>query len=489
MKRIVNVLGAVTLLTLGSACTQFGAGSGTGLKLVGTYKTGEKKGTEIISVQQSTARAVLTNSKKNTIEVLDLTNPEKPVSLAKYEISAGEGEFEMTSAAFHPSRDYFAVALENKYPTMAGVVVVMAASNGGHLSEIPVGVGPDGIIFTPDGRYLIVANEAEEFTFDDEARVFASRAGTITVIDFVEGPYSPTLIELPLSDQSDTPGFVSAADKRFLEREVDFGNITPKDGEVVGTFEGAEVKVKEDDGEMLVWIPVTGNSPALLEPEYVAASPDGRRTYVSLQENSGIVVIDPVEAMIVDYWGLGTTTHKADLNDDGMKLFTSDMTALREPDGIAVTPDGRYLLTADEGDTDPKAAKTKPGLPAGGGRTLSVVDLSTGKVVGDTGAQIDEMAKAAAIYPDDRSDNKGSEPENVVSFAKGGIQYAVVGLERANGVALVSLENPAAPKVLGVTPIESGSKAPEGLALYEKDGYLYIYAANEKSGDVSIFRF
>jgi len=93
--------------------------------------------------------------------------------------------------------------------------------------------------------------------------------------------------------------------------------------------------------------------------------------------------------------------------------------------------------------------------------------------------------------------SKGAEPEMVVVFKVGNTEYAAVALERAHGIALVSLRDPARPRVVaalgggntGVFPATNG-QGPEGLA-HLKDmftGDHYIYTANEVSGTVSIFR-
>ena len=187
----------------------------------------------------------------------------------------------------------------------------------------------------------------------------------------------------------------------------------------------------------------------------------------------------------------GTVRHAADIIDDGTYDPSAELFALREPDGIAVSADGRYLISADEGDSDPKIGKTKAGLPSGGGRTLSVFDAISGKLLGDTGSQFDDKAAEAGVYPDARSPNKGSEPEGVVSFDAFGKRLAVATLERADALALIDLDQPAQPKVLQVIGAGegagSGNLAPEGLAHVEKDGRHYLVTGLEKSGNVALF--
>ena len=103
--------------------------------------------------------------------------------------------------------------------------------------------------------------------------------------------------------------------------------------------------------------------------------------------------------------GLGSTTDAADLTNGGGYAPPEPLTALREPDGIAVDPSGRFFVTADEGDTRNAAGQSG----ARGGRTISVFDAQTGAFIADTGTQLDDAAAAVGAYPDQRSNRGWSE--------------------------------------------------------------------------------
>lgn len=117
-------------------------------------------------------------------------------------------------------------------------------------------------------------------------------------------------------------------------------------------------------------------------------------------------------------------------------------------------------------------------------------DGLSGKLLGDTGSQLDDMA-AAGVYPDQRSPNKGSEPEGVVAFDAFGKQLAVATLERADALALIELAEPSQPRVLQVLGAGEGAGkgelAPEGLAHVEHDGQHFLVSGLEKSGEVALF--
>ena len=452
---------AIITLTIHS----FAIASDLKLERVDVYKSeSDCKTTEIVSIQKSTKRLALSCSEKGIVDILSIEQPFKPRLLNSFSVSE---QSEISSIAFHPTQNVIAAAVINNDPFANGSIQFHDADSGEILNTFGVGVHPDGLAFSPNGNYLVVANEGEAYRYN--GKNYESPEGSITLVDY-SNAYDAQVMQIKLSDYSNVEGMLHKKHARSFERIVIGGNSN----------EETEVPVKE-------------NTPANTEPEFVTFSPDSTKAFISLQENNGVLVIDTASAKIENVFGLGKTEHMADIKDNGKVQFKNMIEALREPDGIAVTPDGKYLLTADEGDTNPKASKTLGKKPKGGGRTLSVFDASSGTLIADTGNQLDEIAHVAGLYPDDRSDNKGSEPENVVSFEIEGILYAAVGLERANAIALVSLSDPSQPKVINIEGVDpnagkEGQYAPEGLAHYELNGQHFIYSANEKSGTMTVMQ-
>ncbi len=68
-------------------------------------------------------------------------------------------------------------------------------------------------------------------------------------------------------------------------------------------------------------------------------------------------MINTTTAKIENVFGLGMTEHVADTKDNRKVQFNNHIKALREPDGISITPDGKYLLTADEVTLTPRPLK------------------------------------------------------------------------------------------------------------------------------------
>lgn len=470
------------------------------LDAISSYDSGYTQGTEIISVQQSTLRAALSNFKTGEVDVLDISHPQHLQRTARYKLGLVKGE-ELTSVAFHPTLDLFAVVINAG--NNPGRLELRSAATGELLNKALLGYGSDAVVFSKDGRVLMVANEGEDFWFDRAKKQFFTPEGSISIIHLDKTGRIESNNTLALADMTNHKGFVITQGGRYLEREIDWngdGEISKKldfdgNGNIekkavsLGVFEGHEVFGTETNGERKILIPIKSYSPALLEPEYIAISPDSSKAYVSLQEDDAVAVVDLKTQQVVEYYGLGATVHNADEKNDGWVKFDQTMTGLREPDGIATIMKGRYFVTADEGDTDASPAKPVADALLSGGRTVSIFDAASGLFVGDTGNQLDEMAFANHLYPDSRSQKKGAEPEMLVAFEANGTPLVAVGMERAGAVALVTVNDPTHPKVVALGKIPGdGDKSPEGIAHFEIAGEHYLLTANEMGGTVACFK-
>jgi DNA-binding beta-propeller fold protein YncE len=414
---------------------------------VAQYDTGlSANGAEIISIRERDGRAALTNVRAascgtdaGAVDLLELSDPERPSLLRRVCIDPAQtAAGAPNSVAVHPSLDYFLVVVGRS--GAPGAAAAYRLSDGSFLASVAVGIQPDSIAISPDGRWAVVANEAEGV-----ARGDAGGPGSLSVIDLARfRPHSrPSLevkaIELP--SLAGFPGFSAGRTDDIARLPID-------------------------------------NTPATLEPESVAFSADSRYAYVTLQENGGVARLELRTGKLA-FFGLGETTHLADLAADGTYAPSTMLTAFREPDGIALDPDGKFFVTADEGDSRNGAGNSAPR----GGRTVSVFDARTGAFLGDTGSQLDDWADLAGIYPDGRSERGGSEPEVLDLTVWRGRTLVAVSLERASAVALVDVTDERAPTVVD---IERVGVAPEGIKFLHRRGSLYVVTANEGDGTVSV---
>jgi hypothetical protein len=205
------------------------------------------------------------------------------------------------------------------------------------------------------------------------------------------------------------------------------------------------------------------------EPEYVSINRDDEAV-VSLQENNHLAVVRLRDRKVVKHFSAGAVTlSKVDADDDGQIVLADTVTAKREPDGVAWL-DGNLFATANEGDYE------------GGSRGFSVFDKRTGRVVFDSGNALDRLAVAHGLYPDNRSDAKGSEPENVAVGTFGGTPYLFVNAERANFVAVYDVRKPWAPRFVQLMPAVNG---PEGVVTAPSRG-LVVVSSEEDLPDEGI---
>ena len=406
------------------------------LQLAATYSTGlSGDNAEVVSIR-SDGIAVTSNT-AGSVDVLDLSNPLDPRRLIRVPVATTTGT--PNSAAVHPHYDYFLTVTGR--PGQIGTVSAFGLFNGVLLDSAPVGIQPDAVVISPNGLVAVVTNEAE-----GSGAGQSGGAGSLSVIDLG----------------------ASHAVGRLVIHQVALPSMVTLPGVSVG---------RTDD---LAVLPID-NSPETVEPENVAFSPDSRFAYVTLQENNAVLRLD-LHTGAMPAVGLGQTTHVADLTNGGGYAPTQSLAEFREPDGIAVDETGRFFVTADEGDT--RNAAGQSGVR--GGRTISVFDAHTGAFIADTGTQLDDAAAAAGVYPDQRSNRGGSEPEGVDLIRFGGLTLAAVALERANAIALVDLSDPTTPRVLHVAGLQGGI-GPETVKFFRRGSRLAVLSGNEVSGTLSIF--
>ncbi|RKG33543.1 choice-of-anchor I family protein [Acinetobacter tianfuensis] len=172
--------------------------------------------------------------------------------------------------------------------------------------------------------------------------------------------------------------------------------------------------------------------------------------------------------------------------------------------GFKKDAQGRPILDAD-------GKLTYDKLYAYGGRSFSIVDPVAKRIVWDSGSEFER--KIAELFPqqfnsnhesfkfDDRSDNKGPEPEGLAIGAIGKKTYAFIGLERASGIMVYDISNPAQAQFVqyfnhrDITQTEitkQGDLGPEGLifiaAQDSPNGKPLLAVGNEVSGTTAVYQ-
>lgn len=289
---------------------------------------------------------------------------------------------------------------------------------------LPLGGQPDSIAISPDGKYAAICIENERNEEVDEGLMPQSPPGFLTIVDLWKGhPASWTF------------------------RKV--------------SFTGLRMRFPTDP-----------------EPEFVDINAHNQAA-VTLQENNHVAIVNLVNGAILRNFSAGTTTHEADLNNDGVVRFNDRLRQARlEPDAIGWAPDGS-LITANEGDYDLDLAEGQ----FVGGRNWTIFSTN-GRVEYDSGASLEKAAAREGLYPDSRSASKGSEFEGVEVGTYGGETHVFIGAERGNYVGVYELEgeNCSAPRLLQL--LSTGDR-PEGLLAIPQRN-LFV-TSNEGDGTISVF--
>jgi DNA-binding beta-propeller fold protein YncE len=168
---------------------------------------------------------------------------------------------------------------------------------------------------------------------------------------------------------------------------------------------------------------------------------------------------------------------------------------------------GRLKVSSVGGDTDGDGDVDR--LLAFGGRSLAIW-TADGQLVYDSGDALEQHV--AQHFPDrfninedgqnkqdDRSPDKGPEPEGIVVGRVGTSTYAFVGLERTSAVAIFDVTVPAEAKLVDVVPLTLDAKsmggshiAPEGLAFVPAErsptGDPLLAVSCEVTGTTILFR-
>ncbi|WP_281989161.1 choice-of-anchor I family protein [Aquimarina aggregata] len=458
--------------------------------------SGDEGFAEISAFDPETNKLFVVNPNDSELSVWDLSNPNTPVQGVDIALSGIPNSVAV-------SNGIVAVALENSIDKQAnGTITTFDSDSQTLLSVYESGALPDMVTFSPNGKYIIAANEGEPndaYTNDPE--------GSITIIQVGTG-------------------------------EVSNVSFTAFNGQNIGNdfrVFGQGASFAQD-----------------VEPEYIAVSKDSKTAYVVLQENNGIAIVDLKTKSISNIVGLGVKDHtllsnQFDASDkDGIvgNFQNWPVLGFYQPDAITYTKirgEG-YLITANEGDArdydgfseevrvkdltlDPTAfpnattlqldenlGRLKTTTANGdidgdgdhdviysyGARSFSIWSTS-GTLVYDSGDEIGKTIfgiDSGAFNTneggaaDKRSDDKGAEPEAVETLRIGNKTLLFVGLERTGGILVYDISNPSSPVFIEWLR-DASDISPEGMisvkASDSPTGNDLIIVTHEVSNTVAIY--
>lgn len=488
------------------------------LKAVGTYKTGifDDGAAEIVSYDPGTQQLFVVNGAQATIDVINISDPSKPVLTGAIDLTP----YGKQANSVAVKDGLVAAAVENTNKQAPGCVAFFR-TDGTFINKLMIGALPDMITFSPDGQWVIVANEGEpndDYTVDPE--------GSVSIINVAHGVDG-------LSDAD-----VATADFTSFN-----GTVLPESVRVYGP----------------------GSTAAMdMEPEYITVSKDSKTAYVTLQENNALAIVDIASATVTKIVGLGYKDHMDPWNcfdasneDGGINFKNWPVLGMYQPDSLAAyTYKGQtYIITANEGDSRdypgyseelrvkdvvldpiafPDAAILQDSAGLGrlkissvggdtdgdgdydrlysyGGRSFSIWN-GDGELVFDSKSFIELIV--AYVYPlyfnadsddngsfDSRSDDKGPEPEGLAIGEVDGKTYAFIGLERVGGIMVFDITVPFRPGFVQYINTRdftgncalgtAGDLAPEGfLFISEEDSPVekpLLVVSYEVSGTTTVY--
>jgi DNA-binding beta-propeller fold protein YncE len=482
-------------------------------------------GAEIPAWDATTRRLFVVNGAAGSVDVLSLSNPAAPQKIGEIATATLGGPVNSVSAF----GGIVALAVEAPVKTDNGTVQLFNAANLQRIGNpIPVGALPDMLTFSPDGKTILVANEGEPndaYTIDPE--------GSISIID-VSNPFTPTV------RTADFRAFNSrAAELRTAGVRIFGPGVGGNSATVAQDLEPEYITVSADG--RTAWVALQENNALALVD--IPSATVGQIVPLGYKNHgvagSGIDASDRDNRINIQPWpvlGMYQPDAIASFNVNGETLIISAnegdaraYTGFNEEARVSTLTLAPALLnnalcggpcnTADRlgrlqvTNTLGRNATTGQydALYAFGTRSFSVWS-ATGQQVYDSGDELER--RTAALFPgnfnasndnntfDDRSDNKGPEPEGVVVARFGTKNYAFIGLERIGGVMVYDLSNPRAPVFVTyintrdftqpVTSPASGDRGPEGLTIIPASssptGTPLLVVANETSGTTAVIR-
>lgn len=538
---------AILATTVGLAACATGSGSDAQpkaslpglieLNVLGSYKAPgnvfDESAAEIVAHDAANQRLFVVNANAATVDVLDIRNPSAPVLVNTIDASR-EGASANSVAVYG---DLVAVAIEAEVKQDNGKVVFYNASDLSKAGEVTVGALPDMVTFTRDGQKVLVANEGEpngDYTRDPE--------GSVSVIDLANGVDKATVKtadfrafngrEQALRESGIRifgPGASAAQD---FEPEYIAVSVDNTRAWVALQENNAVAVLDIENARILDVLPLGFKDHRMLGNELDASNKDGginlrnwpiKGMYLpdamaSYGYNGKTYYITANEGDSRDYDGFSEEYRVKDLQLS--EAFGTEAQRKELQDSANL---GRLKVTSTMGvvnGCDPSSSATDVEkdcvfgeLYSYGARSFSIWN-EQGQRVFDSGNDFERIT--ANLIPegfnatndengvDDRSDDKGPEPEAVTIGEINGQNYAFIGLERVGGIMVYNVTNPQNPQFVqylnnrnfsvdkaAAEAGKAGDLGPEGLAFIRAEdspiGQPILAVGNEVSGTTTLY--
>jgi len=447
------------------------------------------------------------------------------------------------------SNGLIAVAVEAGTKTDDGWIVFYKVAGLTYLDAIQVGALPDMVTFTPDGTQVIAAIEGEpndDYSIDPEGEIAvlditswdgttltttlteigfsdfnvgSGRNGDLPSTKMVLDGYSPTNVDNKATiAESFEPEYVTVntdSTKAYVTLQennavavVDLATKTID--KIIGlgfkdhSLAENKMDASQKDGVNIKNWPVMG----MYMPDSIASMDYNGKTYL-LTANEGDDRQDWLDN-VTDQTSCEAAGYYFDISDNCIDAFT----AKNYYDSFNVTLNSGLATNGGFGEDDElrrlkfsyhtTAAMNGNGtffnnIYAYGGRSFSIYDAETGEQVFDSGDDFETLTSEkygdsfnndnAENTGDDRSDNKGPEPEAIAVGEVNGKTYAFIGLERMGGIMVYDVSDPVSPSFVEYVSNRDITKQPDPTLAdfdangdYGPEGFKFVSADHSPSG-------
>ena len=506
------------------------------LDRLGSYESRvfDESATEIAAYDSSTRQVYVTNGNEDTVDIIDLTDPSAPAKTGSLRFDAlpgHPGEFASNSVSL--ARGILAVSLEAPETGQRGLIAFYRACRpladcAEPLALVPAGFLPDAVAFSPDGTKVLSANEGEASEVEDGAGLPAiNPPGSFTLVEVAHRPFR-VLRTTQLSLGAFEPGGAKALGPDMATisaprsaRGAPYVRIHPQAPSVAADLE-PEYVTFSPDGTLAYGTLQENNAVAVIDirtREVDRLLPLGWKNHANprnaldANKNDGIARLetqpfhglflpDAIAAYSVAGVPFLVTANEGDARDPADFGDYGDEIALGEIDlDDAVFPqedelrDGEGLgdknVSRIDGDLDGDGQYEE--IVIFGARSFSIWDARQGNLVFDSGSALEQITAEALPGHfnasnddnslDDRSDNKGPEPEALALGTLEGRTYAFIGLERVSGIVVYDISNPHRPQFVTYRNDRDFSLPVEEQEDLGPEGIVFVPAAHSPNGD------
>lgn len=488
--------------------------------------------TEIVTYSKALKKAYVTNGKDNRIDIIDLQNPSAPTKAGSIDMSTqGDG---INSVALYEDQLAIAVEVKGSNGQDKGKVVLVNVKDTSTTTALTVGYLPDMVTFTPDGKKILVANEGEpsdDYTHDPEGSVsiIDVASSVVTEVSFAEFNAGgsrhadlPSLVRITGPSVTHNKGVYTQTGKASVAQDLE-----PEYIAIANDSKTAWVVLQENNAlaeidiasAKVTKIHALGTKDYGLAKHAIDASDkDDTITFSARPSVVGTYMPDAIATYKVNGVNYILTANEGDGREYGIDMDTK---AACEKAGGIDYDDGKCIIHIDEkrlgkfnsdelsatlatpADSKSELGRLKVTTTEGkdsqgilqtahsfGARSFSIWK-EDGTLVYDSGNDFAVKTNEAGTYPDNRSDDKGTEPEGIELATIGSQTYVFIGLERSSGFMIYDVTQPEAPRFIEYIKPAAHDISPEGLkfipATDSPNGKNLLLISNEYSSSLSIY--